>query len=117
MWPFVEEMIAKSDDKTLVVTNIPREIWEETDFLKLFEPFGEVTSAKLAPEKGNLRAKCGFVTFVNKEDAHKAIDELNNSAPRGFNQRVLGVNWAPTPKKSTWIERKDFKETATMFHF
>jgi hypothetical protein len=48
MFPFVEEMTAKSDDKTVVVTNLPRHITEDIHLLELFKPFGEVTSAKLA---------------------------------------------------------------------
>ncbi|GAU26369.1 hypothetical protein TSUD_102030 [Trifolium subterraneum] len=71
MWSFEEDIvmvvvvglfqllmsgIPLSDDKTLVVTNITREIREETDFLNLFQPFGEVTCAKLASinQKGTL---------------------------------------------------------------
>jgi translation initiation factor 3 subunit G len=101
-WPIVEEMIAKSDDKTLVVTNITRELDnKDTDFLNLFQPFGEVTSATLCPltRKGNIRGGFGFVTFVTKEDAQKAINTLNGSAQHGRVNHTLTVDWASTIKK------------------
>jgi translation initiation factor 3 subunit G len=101
-WPFVDEMTAKSDDKTLVVSHITREIRKETDFLELFERFGEVSSAKLAPldPEGTRRGGFGFVTFVNKEDAQKAMDTLNAS-PLGRDNRTLALDWASTLKKPT----------------
>ncbi|MCI57308.1 eukaryotic translation initiation factor 3 subunit G-like, partial [Trifolium medium] len=90
------EMAAKSDDKTLVVSNITREIREEADFLKLFEPFGEVSSAKLAPARhdGTVLGAVGFVTFVSKEDAERAMNTLNGYGPRGWDQRTLTLDWA-----------------------
>jgi hypothetical protein len=101
MWPFVEEMKAKSDDKTLVVTHITREINNETDFLKLFQPFGEVRSATLAPiaPDDTLRGGFGFVTFVTKEDAVQAMNTLNGSDPRGWDIRTLALDWASNVKK------------------
>jgi translation initiation factor 3 subunit G len=101
-WPFVDEMTAKSDDKTLVVSHITREIRKETDFLELFERFGEVSSVKLAPldPEGTCHGGFGFVTFVNKEDAQKAMDTLNAS-PLGRDNRTLALDWASTLKKPT----------------
>ncbi|WJX68335.1 hypothetical protein P8452_52713 [Trifolium repens] len=102
-WPFVDEMTAKSNDKTLVVSHITREIRKETDFLKLFEPFSEVSSVKLAPldPEGTCHGGFGFVTFVNKEDAQKAMDTLNVSGPRGRDNRTLALDWASILKKPT----------------
>ncbi|MCI84078.1 hypothetical protein A2U01_0105354, partial [Trifolium medium] len=45
MWPFLEEMIANSDDKTVVAINTSHEIDDDTRFLQLFKPFGDVISA------------------------------------------------------------------------
>ncbi|GAU36910.1 hypothetical protein TSUD_331830 [Trifolium subterraneum] len=105
-WPIVEELNAKSDDKTLMVTNITHELNnKDTDFLNLFKPFGEVCSATLAPATRDLRIRggYGFVTFVNKEDAQKAMDTLNGSAELGGDKGTLAVNWASAIKKPAYI--------------
>ncbi|MCI29842.1 eukaryotic translation initiation factor 3 subunit G-like, partial [Trifolium medium] len=75
---FTKEMIAKSDDKTVLATYLLREIEEDSHLLALFKPIGDVSSAKLAiaPKTGTSGAY-GFVTFVTKEDAQTAIEELN----------------------------------------
>jgi hypothetical protein len=71
MWPFVEEMTAKSDDKTVLASNLTLEIDEDTCLLELFKPYGEVIRANLAPidPERNRGALFGFVTFVTKEGA------------------------------------------------
>jgi hypothetical protein len=97
-WPFVDEMIAKSDDKTLVVSHITYAIKEDAELLELFQPFGEVSSATL---RSALGGRFAFVTFVNKEDAEKAMNTLNDGDPRGWDKRVLKVDWASNLKKLT----------------
>jgi RNA recognition motif-containing protein len=93
-------MIAKSDDRTVVASGLSHEINDDTCFLELFKPFGEVISANLAvrdPEH-NRGGLFGFVTFVTKEGAEQAIRTLNGSGPYGWDKRILKVNWA---KQST----------------
>jgi translation initiation factor 3 subunit G len=91
-------MIAKSDDKTLVVSHITYAIKEDAELLELFQPFGEVSSATL---RSALGGRFAFVTFVNKEDAEKAMNTLNDGDPRGWDKRVLKVDWASNLKKLT----------------
>jgi RNA recognition motif-containing protein len=100
LWPFVEEMTAKSDDKTVLASNLTLEIDEDTCLLELFKPYGEVICANLAPidPERNRGALFGFVTFVTKEGAEQAIRTLNGSGPYGWDKRILKVNWA---KQST----------------
>ncbi|PNX85811.1 eukaryotic translation initiation factor 3 subunit g-like protein, partial [Trifolium pratense] len=104
LWPFVKEMIAKSGDKTVVATNLPRRITDDSQFPELFKPFGEVVSANLAavdPECSRHRG-FGFVKFVNMEDAQQAIHKLNDSGPYGCTVRV---GWVPRPKKNQQPKR------------
>ncbi|MCI25684.1 eukaryotic translation initiation factor 3 subunit G-like, partial [Trifolium medium] len=63
-----------------------------------------VSSVKLAPlfvEPDSRLGDFGFVTFVNKEDAERAMEELNASGPRGRDKRTLKLDWVSNLKKST----------------
>ncbi|CAJ2643557.1 unnamed protein product [Trifolium pratense] len=74
---FAKEMIAKSDDKTVLATHLSRQTKEDAHLLELFKPIGDVSSAKLAAidHETGLGGGFGFVTFFTKEDAQKAIEE------------------------------------------
>jgi RNA recognition motif-containing protein len=62
------------------------------DLKKAFEAYGEVEEAVIISEKFTRRSKgFGFVTFVNAEDAQKAISEMNGKEIEG---RELKVNEA-----------------------
>ncbi|MCI48287.1 eukaryotic translation initiation factor 3 subunit G-like, partial [Trifolium medium] len=74
---FTKDMIAKSDDKTVLASFLSREIKEDSHLLELFMPIGDVSRAKLAIAPTGTSGGYGFVTFVTKEDAQKAIGELN----------------------------------------
>ncbi|MCI38368.1 eukaryotic translation initiation factor 3 subunit G-like, partial [Trifolium medium] len=78
LFDFAKEMIYKSDDKTVLATHLSRETTEDSHLLELFKSIGVVSSAKLAiDQETGLSGLFGFVTFVTKEDAKKAIDERN----------------------------------------
>jgi RNA recognition motif-containing protein len=74
---------------------------KDADFLALFEPYGNVKSAKLLPAvpDASILGEIGFVTFDSKEDAQRAMDALNTSGPRGRDKRILIVDWALISKK------------------
>ena len=81
--------------KKLFVGNID---WGTTDedLQKLFSEHGEVEEAIIIKDKFSNRSKgFGFVTFVNDEDADKAVAELNEYEMNGRN---LVVNEARPPK-------------------
>lgn len=80
--------------------------WSRTNELlkELFEPFGEIEEAVIITDKFSGRSKgFGFVTFVNDEDAEKAIQAMNEKEVDG---RPLTVNKA-LPKKEF---KKDFQK-------
>ena len=62
------------------------------DFRKLFEGFGEVESADIVTDKDSGRPRgFGFVEMQNKNEAERAIQELNG---KEFMERELTVNEA-----------------------
>lgn len=81
--------------KKLFVGNIK---WETTeDELKeLFSQHGEIEEAVIITDKFSGRSKgFGFVTFVNDEDADKAIEALDGY---DFKERQIAVSEARPPK-------------------
>ena len=81
--------------KKLFVGNID---WGTTDeqMQELFAPHGEIEECVIIKDKFSGRSKgFGFVTFINDEDADKAVEALNESEHNG---RKLVVNEA-RPKK------------------
>ena len=81
--------------KKLFVGNVA---WSasEDDLHNLFSQHGEVEDLIILKDKFTNRSKgFGFVTFVNDEDANKAISELNGY---NLNGRDLVVNEAKPPR-------------------
>ncbi|MFC1600079.1 RNA recognition motif domain-containing protein [Patescibacteria group bacterium] len=77
--------------KKLFVGNIEWGVTDE-DLQKLFADHGEVEEAVIIKDKFSGRPKgFGFVTFVNDEDADKAVEALNDYE---LNGRKLAVNEA-----------------------
>ena len=75
----------------IFIGNLSREATDE-DLRKLFEAFGEVTSANVIKEKfGGQPRGFGFVEMPAKEAAQTAITELNG---KEFMGRALNVNEA-----------------------
>lgn len=65
---------------------------DDEKFKKLFSSFGEIEEATVIKDKFSGRSKgFGFVTFVNDEDADKAVAEMNDKEIDG---RKLKVNEA-----------------------
>lgn len=75
----------------IYVGNLPYKI-RDAELESLFTPFGEVISANVIIERDTNRSKgFGFVEMGSKDDAEKAINELNNKEVEG---RALKVNEA-----------------------
>ncbi len=71
----------------------------ESDLRQAFEPFGQVSEVRLIMDKYSGKSKgFGFVEMPSKEEAEKAIEELNGSELMG---RAMNVNVAkPKPDRS-----------------
>jgi hypothetical protein len=97
MLDFTRDMIDKSHDQTVLATYLPRKLKADSDLLEIFKSIGGVRSAKLAiNQKSGRNWGFGFVTFVTKEDAQKAIEKLNG---RVLDGRTMKVDWV-TPRKT-----------------
>jgi RNA recognition motif-containing protein len=56
---------------------------------ELFEPYGEVVSAKIVKDRFSGRSKgFGFVEMASKDEGETAIQKLNDSEVEGRNIRV-----------------------------
>jgi translation initiation factor 3 subunit G len=88
----------RTDDlNTIRVTNIS-ENTTESDLQDLFKGFGRISRVYLAKDKETLISRgFAFVSFVNKEDAAKAMDALQGY---GYDHLILKLEWARpnTPK-------------------
>ncbi|OVE74285.1 RNA-binding protein [bacterium B13(2017)] len=72
----------------LYVGNLSYDSGEE-DIRELFEQFGEVTTVNVITFKDTGRSKgFGFVEMANKEDAEKAIEQLNDTEFQGRSIKV-----------------------------
>jgi RNA recognition motif-containing protein len=72
----------------IYVGNLPFNLGEE-DLRKIFEEYGEVSSAKIITDKFTGRGKgFGFVEMDNDDEANTAIEELNNAEVGGRNIKV-----------------------------
>jgi len=81
----------------IYVGNLPKTTSEEA-VRKLFEVYGEVTEIKLLKDQYTEELRgFGFVTIQSKEEAMKAIQELNS---KEFEGRSLIVNEAKPRKDS-----------------
>ncbi|RID42750.1 hypothetical protein BRARA_J02612 [Brassica rapa] len=86
----------RNDDNSVRVANLSEDTREQ-DLMELFHPFGAVTRAYVALDKNtNMSRGFGFVNFVSREDAERAINTLNGY---GYDNLILRVEWA-TPRPS-----------------
>lgn len=87
----------------LYVANLNTSI-EEEGLNKLFEVFGEVTSAILIRDKETRISKgYGFVKMTNAVEAERAIDEMNDREIAGNTIIVKEAN----PKGTTTVKSKE----------
>ncbi len=79
---------------------------DDDDLRNLFEPFGEVTSAKVIFDRERNRSKgFGFVEMSDNAAGKQAINDLNDSE---FEGRALVVKQAEArPERSERPERRD----------
>jgi RNA recognition motif-containing protein len=77
----------------------------ENDLKSLFEPFGQVTEVRLIMDKYTGKSKgFGFIEMPSKDEAQKAITELNGKDMKG---RPMTVNEAK-PKTDRGGRRSGF---------
>ena len=75
----------------IYVGNLIFDVSEE-DLRAAFEPFGEITEVRLIMDKFSGKSKgFGFIEMPSKEEAEKAIEEMNG---KEFQGRAMNVNEA-----------------------
>ncbi|XP_010325641.1 bZIP transcription factor 17-like [Solanum lycopersicum] len=85
------EMRRRNDENSVRITNIS-ENTREADLLELFCPFGHVNGVYVAIDQNTGMSRgFGFVNFVNREDAERAINKLNGHS---YHNLILRVEWA-----------------------
>ncbi|CAI0392385.1 unnamed protein product [Linum tenue] len=88
------DMRRRNEENSVRVTNLSEDT-REPDLLDLFRPFGPVSRVYVAiDQKTGVSRGFGFVNFVSKEDAERAINKLNGY---GYDNLILRVEWA-TPR-------------------
>jgi len=81
----------------MYVSNLGFHVSEE-DLRKLFEPFGEVSSAKVITDRETGRSRgFGFVEMKSNDQANKAMTSLNNKEIEG---RAISVTVAREKEKT-----------------
>ncbi|KAF2543558.1 hypothetical protein F2Q68_00032947 [Brassica cretica] len=84
----------RNDENSVRVINLSEDT-REPDLMELFHPFGAVTRVYVAiDQKTGVSRGFGFVNFVSREDAQRAINKLNGY---GYDNLILRVEWA-TPR-------------------
>ncbi|CAL5424469.1 unnamed protein product [Camellia sinensis] len=85
------DMRRRNEENSVRVTNLSEDT-READLHELFRTFGSVSRVYVAvDQKTGMSRGFGFVNFVNKEDAEKAINKLNGY---GYDNLILRVEWA-----------------------
>ncbi|THG16325.1 eukaryotic translation initiation factor 3 subunit G-like [Camellia sinensis] len=88
------DMRRRNEENSVRVTNLSEDT-REPDLHELFRTFGAVSRVYVAiDQKTGMSRGFGFVNFVNKEDAERAIAKLNGY---GYDNLILRVEWA-TPR-------------------
>ncbi|CAK9134826.1 unnamed protein product [Ilex paraguariensis] len=94
--PAGSDMRRRNEENSVRVTNLSEDT-REPDLLELFRTFGSVSRVYVAiDQKTGVSRGFGFVNFVNKEDAERAINKLNGY---GYDNLILRVEWA-TPRSN-----------------
>ncbi|KAI9064464.1 RNA-binding domain-containing protein, partial [Trametes sanguinea] len=100
----MEEM--KAQFTNIYVKNVDPEVTQE-EFVKLFEPFGKITSAVLQVDDEGKSRGFGFVNFETHEEAQKAVETLHDS---DFHGRKLFVARAQKKAEREEELRKSYEQ-------
>ncbi|KAK1265606.1 Arginine/serine-rich protein 45 [Acorus gramineus] len=85
------EMRRRNEENSVRVTNLSEDTCE-ADLQDLFGTFGAVSRVYVAvDQKTGMSRGFGFVNFVHKDDAERAISKLNGY---GYDNLILRVEWA-----------------------
>lgn len=85
------DMRRRNDENSVRVNNLSEDT-REPDLLELFRPFGAVSRVYVAlDQKTGMSRGFGFVNFVRREDAERAIAKLHGY---GYDNLILSVEWA-----------------------
>lgn len=85
------DMKRRTEENSVRVTNLSEDT-READLNELCTTFGPVTRTYVATDQSTgICRGFGFVNFLNREDAHKAIKVLNGY---GYDNLILHVEWA-----------------------
>ncbi|KAK1298781.1 Arginine/serine-rich protein 45 [Acorus calamus] len=85
------EMRRRNEENSVRVTNLSEDT-READLQDLFGTFGAVSRVYVAvDQKTGMSRGFGFVNFVHKDDAERAISKLNGY---GYDNLILRVEWA-----------------------
>ncbi|XP_022853242.1 eukaryotic translation initiation factor 3 subunit G-like [Olea europaea var. sylvestris] len=85
------DMRRRNEENSVRVTNLSEDT-REPDLHDLFRPFGNLSRVYVAvDQKTSMSRGFGFVNFVNREDAERAINKLNGY---GYDNLILRVEWA-----------------------
>ncbi|XP_065866218.1 uncharacterized protein [Euphorbia lathyris] len=94
--PVGSDMRRRNEENSVRVTNLSEDT-REPDLLELFRTFGPVSRVYVAiDQKTGISRGFGFVNFVNKDEAERAINKLNGY---GYDNLILRVEWA-TPRSN-----------------
>mmetsp|Transcript_9143 Transcript_9143/g.17217 ORF Transcript_9143/g.17217 Transcript_9143/m.17217 type:complete len:753 (+) Transcript_9143:319-2577(+) len=86
------------EENKIFVGMLPKDVTEEMVF-RIFEPYGEITGVFVIQSTDGYRKGCAFVKFVNRMDAHRAIEELHNKVVFENSDRPLIVKIADSKKE------------------
>ncbi|KAK2972311.1 hypothetical protein RJ640_014369 [Escallonia rubra] len=85
------DMRRRNDDNAIWVENLSEDTCD-ADLKDLFGTLGPVLRAHVVKDyKTGLSRGYGFVNFVSREDAQRAINNLNGY---GYDNLILGVHWS-----------------------
>jgi translation initiation factor 3 subunit G len=95
------------DLNTIRVTNLS-ESTTEADLQELFQVYGRISRVYLAKDKETMQSRgFAFVSFVNKDDAAKAMEELQGY---GYDHLILKLEWArPNAPKDPATSGTEFR--------
>jgi translation initiation factor 3 subunit G len=95
------------DLNTIRVTNLS-ESTTESDLQDLFQKYGRISRVYLAKDKETMQSRgFAFVSFVSKEDAAKAMEELQGY---GYDHLILKLEWArPNAPKDPATSGTEFR--------